>query len=98
MTKHAKLPLIEIDRRLFLKYLGGGIGVAYLGVGSACTHLEPIDSADNPLSRTVARDWEKIYHDQYRYDRMFDWVCSPNDTHACRIRAYVRNGIVVRSG
>ena len=46
----------------------------------------------------MSRDWEKIYHDQYRYDSSFDWVCSPNDTHACRIRAYVRNGIVVRSG
>ena len=52
----------------------------------------------NPLARHVGRDWEKIYHDQYRYDSTFDWVCSPNDTHACRIRAYVRNGIVVRSG
>src|SRR3546814_1333243 len=28
----------------------------------------------------------------------FDWVCSPNDTHACRVRAYVRNGIVTRLG
>ena len=28
----------------------------------------------------------------------FDWVCSPNDTHACRVRAYVRNGIVTRMG
>src|SRR6266545_5497346 len=60
--------------------------------------LAAIDPADNPLSRAVSRNWEKIYRDQYRYDSRFDWVCSPNDTHACRIRAYVRNGIVVRSG
>jgi nitrate reductase alpha subunit len=40
----------------------------------------------------------KIYRDQYKYDRHFDWVCSPNDTHACRVRAYVRNGIVTRLG
>jgi nitrate reductase alpha subunit len=59
--------------------------------------LEPTDDG-NPLARHVGRDWEAIYHDQYRYDSWFDWVCSPNDTHACRIRAYVRNGIVVRSG
>ncbi|MBZ0252620.1 MAG: molybdopterin-dependent oxidoreductase, partial [Candidatus Methylomirabilis sp.] len=36
--------------------------------------------------------------DQFKYDRHFDWVCSPNDTHACRVRAYVRNGIVTRMG
>ena len=98
MTTDAKVPLTAIDRRLFLKYLGGGVGVAVVGLDTACTFLEPLTPDENPLSRTVNRDWEKIYHDQYRYDRMFDWVCSPNDTHACRIRAYVRNGIVVRSG
>ncbi|HAK57135.1 MAG TPA: nitrate oxidoreductase subunit alpha [Acidobacteria bacterium] len=76
-----------------------GIGTAgsVLGLEAACTFLEPTDDG-NPLGRTVSRNWETIYHDQYRYDSMFDWVCSPNDTHACRIRAYVRNGIVVRTG
>ena len=64
---------------------------------AACTLLQPVDDG-NPLSRKVSREWEKIYHDQYRYDSSFDWVCSPNDTHACRIRSYVRNGVVVRSG
>ncbi len=44
-----------------------------------------------------ARDWEKIYRDQYRYDSSFTYVCSPNDTHACRLRAFVRNGIILRS-
>ena len=44
------------------------------------------------------RDWEKIYRNQYKYDSWFDWVCSPNDTHACRARAYLRNGIVTRMG
>jgi nitrate reductase alpha subunit len=53
---------------------------------------------ENPLGGTIDRDWEKIYRDQYRYDGAFDWVCSPNDTHACRVRAYVRNGVVVRMG
>ncbi len=85
-----------IDRRLFLKFLGGGVGAAAIGLEGACALLRPTD--ENPLARRVSRDWERIYHDQYRYDRTFDWVCSPNDTHACRVRAYVRNGIVVRSG
>jgi nitrate reductase alpha subunit len=42
--------------------------------------------------------WEKIYRDQYRYDKTFSWVCSPNDTHACRCLAYTRNGVITRMG
>ncbi|HXV61208.1 MAG TPA: molybdopterin-dependent oxidoreductase, partial [Vicinamibacteria bacterium] len=87
-----------MDRRVFLKYLGGGLGASVVSLDPACTFLQPAVPQENPLHRTVSREWERIYHDQYRYDRWFDWVCSPNDTHACRIRAYVRNGIVVRSG
>jgi nitrate reductase alpha subunit len=98
MTTHDFGALATLDRRLFLKFLGGGVGAALLGLEGACTYLEPTEPGENPLYRKVARDWEQIYHDQYRYDRTFDWVCSPNDTHACRVRAYVRNGIVVRSG
>jgi nitrate reductase alpha subunit len=43
------------------------------------------------------RGWEKIYLDQYRYDSTFTWVCAPNDTHMCRLRAFVRNGVMIRS-
>jgi nitrate reductase alpha subunit len=43
------------------------------------------------------RDWEQVYRDQYRVDGWFPWVCAPNDTHNCLLRAYVRNGIVLRS-
>ncbi len=87
----------EIQRRHFLRYLGAGAAGSVLALEPGCTLLRPVDD-DNPLRRSVARDWERIYHDQYRYDSHFDWVCSPNDTHACRVRAYVRNGIVVRAG
>jgi len=87
-----------ITRRNFLRWLGVGAGGTLLGMGVSCRLLEPVAPDSNPLSRAVTRDWEKIYHDQYQYDSRFDWVCSPNDTHACRIRSYVRNGIVVRSG
>ena len=88
----------ELTRRDFLRWVGVGTGGTLLGMGISCRLLEPAVGEDNPLSRSVERDWEQIYHDQYRYDSWFDWVCSPNDTHACRVRAYVRNGIVVRSG
>ena len=87
-----------IKRRTLLRWMGVGAGAAILDVGMPFNLLAAIDPLDNPLARTVARDWEQIYRDQYKYDRTFDWVCSPNDTHACRIRAYVRNGIVTRSG
>jgi nitrate reductase alpha subunit len=87
-----------IDRRSFLRWLGAGAGAAGLGFSLPAGLLAAIDPKENPLHRTLHRDWEKVYRDQYRYDRTFDWVCSPNDTHACRVRAYVRNGIVVRSG
>ncbi|MDP6357589.1 MAG: molybdopterin-dependent oxidoreductase, partial [Planctomycetota bacterium] len=56
------------------------------------------DDIFNPLAHYPARDWEKIYRDQYRYDSTFSWVCSPNDTHACRCMAYTRNGVVTRLG
>jgi nitrate reductase alpha subunit len=81
-----------------MQWAGVGVGGTALGVGMSCGLLKPAEVEDNPLSRSVARDWEQIYHDQYSYDDMFDWVCSPNDTHACRVRAYVRNGIVTRTG
>jgi nitrate reductase alpha subunit len=88
----------NINRRDFLRWVGVGAGTGILGGGLSCRLLEPLEEEDNPLSRSVSRDWERIYRDQYRYDATFDWVCSPNDTHACRVRAYVRNGIVTRAG
>ena len=87
-----------LERRDFLRLLGLGAGSSVLGMSLPLNLLAAADPAQNPLAGAVARGWEKIYRDQYRYDSMFDWVCSPNDTHACRVRAYVRNGIVTRLG
>ncbi|HXV48698.1 MAG TPA: molybdopterin-dependent oxidoreductase, partial [Candidatus Binatia bacterium] len=89
--------MVRVTRRNFLKWMGIGTGAAAVAAGSL-HYLTPADTGDNPLARSVNRDWEKIYRDQYKYDEAFDWVCSPNDTHACRVRAYVRNGIVTRLG
>jgi nitrate reductase alpha subunit len=87
-----------IYRRDFLRWLGVGAGTAAIGTGLPLRLLAAAAGEPNPLAGQIAREWEKIYRDQYRYDRQFDWVCSPNDTHACRVRAYVRNGVVVRMG
>lgn len=53
-------------------------------------------SVDNPLESYPDRKWEDVYRDQYKWDRTFTYCCSPNDTHQCRVRAFVRNGIVMR--
>ncbi|GIW39833.1 MAG: hypothetical protein KatS3mg076_0410 [Candidatus Binatia bacterium] len=87
----------EVTRREFLRWLGVGTGAA-AATQFPLRLLAAERPGVNPLAGSPARDWERIYRDQYRYDSYFDWVCSPNDTHACRVRAYVRNGIVTRLG
>jgi len=87
-----------MDRREFLRWIGAGAGTAAAELGLPLRLLAAADPDQNPLGGSVARDWERIYRDQYKYDSTFDWVCSPNDTHACRVRAFVRNGIVTRLG
>ena len=87
-----------LTRRDFLRWLGVGIGSAALTSALPLNLLAAANPDENPLAGSVNRNWEKIYRDQYKYDKSFDWVCSPNDTHACRVRAYVRNGIVTRLG
>jgi nitrate reductase alpha subunit len=96
--RNAKPDQNGIERRDFLRFIGAGAGTAVIGMGLPLRLLASADPDQNPLAGSVTRDWEKIYRDQYRYDSSFDWVCSPNDTHACRVRAYVRNGIVTRMG
>jgi nitrate reductase alpha subunit len=90
--------LADLNRRDFLRWLGIGTGAAALSGSVPLRLLAATNGAPNPLAGAVPREWEKIYRDQYKYDSFFDWVCSPNDTHACRVRAYVRNGIVTRLG
>jgi len=87
---------MDLSRREFLRM--AGVTSAALTVGGqvlAWQGLQPVE-VPNPLEAYPSRDWEKVYRDQYRYDSSFTYVCSPNDTHACRMRAFVRNGIVTR--
>ncbi len=84
-------------RKFLLAATGAGAALAsyewFWGGGM----LQSVVAVDNPLAAYPSRDWEKVYRDQYRYDRSFTWVCAPNDTHMCRMRAFVRNGVIVRS-
>jgi nitrate reductase / nitrite oxidoreductase, alpha subunit len=84
-----------ISRREFLK-LSGAAALGLALSNFELQFLEPLN-VTNPLEMYPERDWESIYRDQYRYDSSFTYVCSPNDTHACRLRAFVRNGIILRS-
>lgn len=91
----------RISRRAFLAAAAasGTVGITALllrGGQDPLTLLELVDVAD-PLAAYPDRAWESVYRDQYRYDRTFTFVCSPNDTHSCRLRAVVRNGVVMRT-
>ncbi|MEK7468622.1 MAG: molybdopterin-dependent oxidoreductase [Planctomycetota bacterium] len=88
---------MSINRRDFLKSAGLAGSAAFLASGGLnLGAFEPFPDID-PLAGYPARDWEKVYREQFRYDSSFTWVCSPNCTHACRMKAFVRNGVVLRS-
>jgi len=90
----------KFTRRQFLKGAGVLAGGLWAGAGGerafAAQALVPAAGVENPLEHYPERDWEEVYRNQYAYDRSFTFICSPNDTHACRVRAFVRNGIVIR--
>ncbi|HEX6385841.1 MAG TPA: molybdopterin-dependent oxidoreductase [Anaerolineae bacterium] len=86
----------SISRRGFLKLAGGAAAGVTLTEYLHLRLLQPVN-VENPLAAYPHRGWEEIYRNQYRYDSSFTYVCSPNDTHACRLRAFVRNGVILRS-
>jgi nitrate reductase alpha subunit len=86
---------MDQSRRRFLESClaaGGGL----LAAGPQAWAFKPV-SIENPLGSYPDRNWEQVYLDQYAYDSSFTWVCAPNDTHMCRLRAFVRNGVMLRS-
>lgn len=84
-----------LNRRAFLKR-SFAIGSSAVVLAPKLWAFEPV-LVENPLGSYPDRDWEKVYRDQYRVDSSFTWVCAPNDTHNCRMRAFMRNGVVIRS-
>ena len=87
-----------MDRRGFLK-LTSGVAAAGTAVyvERKMAFLQAAPGITQPLQYYPNRGWERIYRDQYKYDSSFTFVCAPNCTHNCRLRAFVRNGVVIRT-
>ncbi len=56
---------------------------------------DPIGPVENPLAAYPNRDWESVYRDLYRPDSSYHYLCAPNDTHGCLLKANVKNGVAV---
>ena len=89
---------MTVSRRSFLKATAAITGVALATDVLGLQGFKFVPEIKNPLEFYPSRDWEKIYRDQFRYDSSFTFLCAPNDTHNCLLRAYVRNGVIVRIG
>lgn len=85
----------KVTRRDFLIAAGAAAGSGAIGE-FAFSWLRTHHRIANPNDYYPNRGWEEYYRDQYAYDSRFSFVCSPNCTHACRMIAVERNGIVTR--
>src|SRR5680860_823102 len=88
--------MAELSRRTFLQLSGTAALATAAYSQPALAFLRPGRGVANPLLHYPNRGWEHVYRDQYAYDNSFTFICAPNDTHMCRLRAFVRNGVVVR--
>ncbi|MEW5742620.1 MAG: molybdopterin-dependent oxidoreductase [Myxococcota bacterium] len=88
----------SLKRRTLLRGLfGAGVLAATDSAAAPLKFLKPMQ-VDNPLAAYPNRDWEKAYRNIFNYDSSFVFLCAPNDTHNCLLRAYVKNGVVTRIG
>lgn len=93
-NKKAEQPGSGMDRRQFLKAASAAGFAAYL----AQYPWLWAEGAQNPLEFYPDRDWERVYRDLLKPDSDYTFLCAPNDTHNCLLRAYVKNGVIVRIG
>lgn len=87
----------KITRRKFIKIsLASVVGLAVSQ--PVLASLKFIPEIDNPLEFYPDRAWEKIYRNQFKYDYTYHFLCAPNDTHNCLLKAYVKNDVITRIG
>ncbi|MEK7309264.1 MAG: molybdopterin-dependent oxidoreductase [Planctomycetota bacterium] len=87
----------QINRRNFLQMSATAL-TGLIVTKPLLAALTFIPEIDNPLDFYPVRDWEKIYRKQFGYDSTFHFLCAPNDTHNCLLKAYVKNGVFTRIG
>lgn len=88
-----------VDRRKFLQGMAtvGALVSSKAAFGAPLRYFKPTQ-IENPLEHYPDRDWEKAYRNIFQPDSSFVFLCAPNDTHNCLLRAYVKNGVVTRIG
>ncbi|MCA9755608.1 MAG: molybdopterin-dependent oxidoreductase [Candidatus Eisenbacteria bacterium] len=88
----------SVSRRRFLSELLVG-GASFLVLGEralADAEFLRATTVDDPFAYYPNRDWESVYRNLYHSDSSFVFLCAPNDTHNCLLRAHVKNGVVTR--
>lgn len=93
---------MSIDRKHTRRFFLQGLVTSsvFLGARAAAAplkYLAPLE-VENPLAKYPNRGWETAYRDIFKPDSSFVFLCAPNDTHNCLLRAYVKNDVVVRIG
>lgn len=89
---------MDPGRRAFVKGMAivGAFASSPLAFGKL-RYFKPVN-IENPLSQYPNRDWEKAYRNIFQHDSTFVFLCAPNDTHNCLLKAYVKNGVITRIG
>ncbi|WP_415064244.1 molybdopterin-dependent oxidoreductase [Bdellovibrio sp.] len=90
----------KLSRRSFVKALAASGGLLATSSWANAVPLRFFNpqNIENPLAQYPDRDWEKIYRNIFANDSSFVFLCAPNDTHNCLLKAYVKNGVVTRIG
>jgi len=86
---------MKFTRRDLLKT--GSLSLAMLASPAFSLRVfEPVVKVENPIKYYPNRDWENLYRDIFKSEDTFVFLCAPNDTHNCLLRAHVKNGVVTR--
>lgn len=85
------------SRRAFLGGIASAMAYSVSSKAAPLHFLTPM-AIDDPLATYPNREWERAYRNIFKTDSSFVFLCAPNDTHNCLLRAHVKNGVAVRIG